>query len=115
MVLLISGVLSNDIFSTPLHTLLSLLCGLKNADQVIKKFLLAGGKSSTWRQMECEPAPFFLIVGIKRLFSLRFFTGMDSIVAKCIECQRHPLSLQALNTLARQSWRPSELFSRERC
>ena len=39
-----------------------------------------------------------------RPFRLRPFTGMDLIVAKCIECRRHPLSLQALNTLARQSW-----------
>ena len=77
------------------------------------KFLLASGKSSTWNQMKCEAAPVSWWWELWRPFRLRPFTGMDSIVAKLSNAiQRHPLSLQALNTLARQSWwSPKNCFS----
>lgn len=50
-----------------------------------------------------NPHLFYQSWKLWRPFHLRPFTGMDLIVVKCIKCQRHPLSLQALNTLARQS------------
>ena len=93
------------LFFTTLRGLLNLFCGLKSVDP-----------SLWWRKAQCgtkwnmSPHLFYWLWELCRLFSLRFFTGMDPIIPKCIEWQRHPLNLQALNTLARQSWRPSETF-----